>query len=453
MANHQPLFSLVPMNERAHEVVRLERNRDWRVKDREDKLVLCIGHLISRSGNATTLVTLGRDERNDIFVDSAQVANLQCSFEFNPDTYFVMFYDRSRAMTSKIHGRMCHPFQQGRPRKVLVHPGFNEFIGFGGENADSIQFRLRWHRDPNPNLADTIVNLNSELASPRVTQVRSIEPERSLIRWLNLGCLGSGSYGEVFQAINADDGNLMAVKIMRQRGNSQEREMWKARWMREVKILSEARHLHIVEYIGAQGWDGEKVSIFMGLKEGTLTSFVERELPLPRLGLSDIVFNHMLQAIDFLATRNIVHRDIKPDNILYVRQTDRYLFQLGDFGLSTRVVAEANPQGTPIYIAPELLQRGEVTHKADVWSLFITMIWISGNQQFRSLGDGYGKSLERTLEILSECTLSEPEYFERFRGMERINPQGRPSAAQLLLRYYGGEGLTTPRDQIPPLNL
>ncbi|KAI0542540.1 kinase-like domain-containing protein [Xylaria digitata] len=469
MAGHRCLFSLVPINERAHEVVGLEHNRGWRAKDLDDKLVLCIGNFTSRSGNATTLATLGHDEKNDIFVDSTKVAKLQCSFEFNSDTNFVMFYDRSHAMTSKVYGPMCHPFEQDRPRKVLVQAGFNEFIGFGGENADFIQFQLRWHQDrvgtlgramllrsiamrQNANLTETIIDSDSELTSPRVTRVSSIEPERSPIRWLKLGRLGSGSHGEVFQAVNTDDGNLMAVRMMKQRANPRERELRKARWMREVKILSEARHLHIVEYIGARGWDEEMVCIFMGLKEGTLTSVVERG-SLPRLELSDIVFNHMLQAIDFLATKNIVHRDIKPDNILYVMRTGRHLFQLGDFGLSTDVAAEASPRGTHIYMAPELLQRGELTHKADVWSLFITMIWISGNQQFRGLCNGNRKSVDRTLEIISECTLSEPEYFERFQEMGRINPQQRPSAAQLLLRCYRGKGLTTPIDLILPLDL
>jgi serine/threonine protein kinase len=75
------------------------------------------------------------------------------------------------------------------------------------------------------------------------------------------------------------------------------------------------------------------VDIFMGLKEGTLESFVNSRGGL--LGpLAECVFPHMLRALDFLACNGIVHRDVKPANILYITMLGgQYQFQLGDFGL------------------------------------------------------------------------------------------------------------------------
>ena len=96
-----------------------------------------------------------------------------------------------------------------------------------------------------------------------------------------------------------------------------------------------------MDYISSQGWDGPKVEIFMGPKEGTLESLVNSKCSIPITKLADTAFHHMLQAIDCLAAKGIIHRDVKPENILYVSRQDQYHFQLGDFGLSNRQIVAA----------------------------------------------------------------------------------------------------------------
>jgi serine/threonine protein kinase len=84
----------------------------------------------------------------------------------------------------------------------------------------------------------------------------------------------------------------------------------------------------------------------------------------------------MLQAFDCLAWKGIVHRDEKPENILYVSQpSGQYQFQLRDFGLCNRVVNAATFAGTRLYMAPKMFRKGGQTSKLDVWSLFVTMLW------------------------------------------------------------------------------
>ncbi|KAI0418290.1 kinase-like domain-containing protein [Xylaria grammica] len=467
MDNHLPLFSLEPQNERAQEVVLSERNKYLVHKDPDGTLVLGIGHVLSKSESRATLATLGRHERSDIVVESTAAAEHQCSFEFNLETNFILFFDRSRAETSQVYGPECHLFLPHRDRKVVVHPGLNEFISFGGHNRDFIQFRLRWYQDRAGALerarylrhvslaGDTqlVVDSDSESISPRVSPFRDIEPGQQQIRWHKLGDLGSGAFGHVYEAVNTDDGTVMAIKTMKQPEDPQAREKWKKRWLREAKILSGVRHLHIVEYIGSQCWDGEVMEIFMALKEGTLQSLVMGGgVRISRDELGDIVLNHILQAIDFLATNFIVHLDIKPDNILYSMLGDRYLFQLGDFGACHHEAAELVPlMGAKVYMAPDL-PGGRLTHKADVWSLYVTMLWLSGNAQFRSLCAGPRKSLKRISEIISECTLNEEPFLGRIREMAEVNPDERASAAQMLVKCYGGVGLSTPRHRIPPLS-
>jgi serine/threonine protein kinase len=101
----------------------------------------------------------------------------------------------------------------------------------------------------------------------------------------------------------------------------------------------------------------------MGLKEGSLSSLVESR----RSFSAESVFSHILQALDHLASHGLIHRDVKPDNILFDTQPDdQHQFQLGDFGLCNQATCAATTVGTPLYMAPEMFQKGKQTHETDV---------------------------------------------------------------------------------------
>jgi serine/threonine protein kinase len=94
----------------------------------------------------------------------------------------------------------------------------------------------------------------------------------------------------------------------------------------------------------------------MGLKERTLELLIESGSCPP---VADSVSHQMLQALDCLAWKGIVHRDVKPENILYVSQPGgKYQFPLGDFGLCSRVVDAATFAGSRLYMAPEMFRKG-----------------------------------------------------------------------------------------------
>ena len=71
--------------------------------------------------------------------------------------------------------------------------------------------------------------------------------------------------------------------------------------------------------------------------------------------VANLVFPQMLEALDCIAWMGIIHRDVKPENILYVSQPDgQYQFQLGDFGLCNRIVDTATFAGSRLYMPPEM---------------------------------------------------------------------------------------------------
>jgi serine/threonine protein kinase len=79
---------------------------------------------------------------------------------------------------------------------------------------------------------------------------------------------------------------------------------------------------------------------------------------------------------------------VKPENILYISPLDgQCQFQLGDFGLCNRAVDAATFAGSRLYMAPEMFREGGQIHKVDVWSLFVTMLWILDIGEFRQRSD------------------------------------------------------------------
>lgn len=183
----------------------------------------------------------------------------------------------------------------------------------------------------------------------------------------------------------------------------------------------------------------------MGLKQGTLVSLVEKGAPL----VADTVFHHMLQALDCLAVNDIIHRDVKPENILYVTQPDgQHQFQLGDFGLCNTGINAKTFAGTYIYLAPEILGEEKQTYKVDVWSLFVTMLWVLDLRAFRQ-----ACQLFKTVGDIRKTILaaSNEQAVTKIRQMAIVNPEDRASAAQMLVQCFDGVGLSTTLDQVPPL--
>lgn len=186
----------------------------------------------------------------------------------------------------------------------------------------------------------------------------------------------------------------------------------------------------------------------MGLKEGTLESLVESGAD--AFTVANSVFPQMLQALDCIAWKGIIHRDVKPENILYISQPGgQYQFQLGDFGLCNRIVDAATFAGSRLYMAPEMFLEGNQTHKLDVWSLFVTMLWTLDAGEFRQRSNQFKNDAEVQRAILS--TALNVDVVSKIWEMAIVNSKERASAAQMLVKLFSGVGLSTPRNQVPAL--
>ena len=118
-----------------------------------------------------------------------------------------------------------------------------------------------------------------------------------------------------------------------------------------------------------------------------------------------------------------------------------------DFGVANWLIDARTKTGTDMFMAPELLYGGTQTSKMDVWSLYVTSLWVFDAQGLRS---HQFLSRERLHQAILQA--SKDEGMHQLRAMAIRNPEKCASAAQMLVMHYNGDGLTTPRIDVPVLN-
>lgn len=210
----------------------------------------------------------------------------------------------------------------------------------------------------------------------------------------NGNCIGSGGFGATYRA-EISPGVLVAVKRLAA-GRFQGAQQFHA----EIKTLGRVRHANLVTLIGYHASETEMFLIYNYLPGGNLENFIKerskRDVDWKVLHKIALDIAHALAYLHDQCVPRILHRDVKPSNILLDNDFNAYL---SDFGLSrllgtSETHATTGVAGTFGYLAPEYAMTCRVSEKADVYSYGVVLLELLSDKKaldpsFSTHGNGF----------------------------------------------------------------
>jgi serine/threonine protein kinase len=180
--------------------------------------------------------------------------------------------------------------------------------------------------------------------------------------------LGEGGMGLVFRAVRAPDGQTVALKILKR--DLCANDVYRQRFVHEARSASAVRHPHLVPILDASEHDGRPYLAVEFVEGRTLADRLASDGPLPLGDLLRLV-DEIASALDALHEAEIVHRDVKPSNVLL--RADDGAALLADFGLAkgrayTLLTQAGQVLGTIDYLAPELIRGQPATPATDLYA-------------------------------------------------------------------------------------
>jgi len=243
-------------------------------------------------------------------------------------------------------------------------------------------------------------------------------------KYNELELVGEGGFGKVYKAElknSPDDSRLFASKKIKYR-NSKELEKVK----NEISILADLSESHIIQFFEAFYLEKSIVVVTEYLEGGELFEKIVEEEPLESECCGYI--SQVCRALAYLHSKNIVHLDIKPENIVLTKKggTD---IKIIDFGTSLELKTGVSVRamvGTAEFVAPEVVQYEDISSETDIWSLgVLTFILLSGASPFLDDQDDD----QRTL---SNVTLAKYDFdYEEF---DEVSAEAKDFITRLLRR-------------------
>jgi eukaryotic-like serine/threonine-protein kinase len=267
-------------------------------------------------------------------------------------------------------------------------------------------------------------------------------------RYELLNELGAGGMGKVFRAHDRLTGQTIALKRVLQGGDdahhtssapTEDNELRLA-LAQEFRVLASLRHPHIVSVLD-YGFDAERVPFFtMELLENAQP--IDTATEAAPLDDKIVLLVQMLQALVYLHRRGVLHRDLKPNNVL----VSNGAIKLVDFGLALFEDTADTTLGTLPYMPPELLYGKRADERADLWGVgLIAYEIMTGAHPFES--ENRAHLIHNIVNNEPDLTRFEPSLRVIIQRLLQKNPDARfRSAASVIDALRTAADLTLPTE-------
>jgi serine/threonine protein kinase len=195
--------------------------------------------------------------------------------------------------------------------------------------------------------------------------------------WARRRVVGRGNFGKARLLENEDTGELVVCKEAKLDGSEEARRKQSSDWSKEVELHSKLCHPHIIGYRGSFQQSDMFCIVMDYAAGGTLDGRIAQQKEAGEPFCADMILRwlaEMASALEHMHSHRVLHRDMKPANVLLSTEGE---IKLADFGVSRLLGSQTSLAqtvlGTPFYMSPELFKGEPYSQPTDVWALGVIL--------------------------------------------------------------------------------